>query len=296
MLKPRQLASHRRSGATRRLRATPNVTSRNKSLLDFHLRSAVSMEAAVDAAIFHWQDPQRPPVSSRFVNAYSLALATSDPDYGRLVAGPGWNFPDGRPVAPLYNALTGRRRFEQVKGPDFFETTLLRGSGTGLRHYLLGGTPGSLNALIASIRTLAPEAVIAGSYSPPFRPLTTAEMAAQDAELARCAPDIVWVGLGTPKQDIEAARITCQLGLNTAAVGAAFDFTSGQKHRAPDFISRVGLEWAFRLATEPRRLAGRYTWGNATFLRASLKALLSRSQASTAGNGDSAIESPYPGT
>ena len=107
--------------------------------------------------------------------------------------------------------------------------------------------------------------------SPPFRPLTAAEVAAQDQRIRQSGAELVWVGLGTPKQDHEVARLAAELPVVALAVGAAFDFLAGTKPQAPLWMQRSGTEWAFRLASEPKRLTRRYLWGNPRFLQAALR-------------------------
>ena len=203
----------------------------------------------------------------RFVNAYSLSCASDQPAYRRLLTGPGVNFADGRPLALTLKWLSRRDLVPQVPGPEFFEACLDRGRRHGLRHYLLGGSPALLEQLVDAIGRRFPGAEVAGTHSPPFRPLSREEQRAQDELIRESGAHIVWVALGTPKQDFEATRIWRATGLHVAAVGAAFDFLAGTKPRAPRWMSRIGLEWLFRLATEPRRLWRRYLFGNARFLR-----------------------------
>jgi len=201
-----------------------------------------------------------------FVNAYVIALAEQDKDYGRLLA-TGLCLTDGTPVA-WFGRWAYRQtasEWERVYGPDVMASLL---ASAGLRHYLLGGTEQTLAALQVEIAKRWPQAQIVGAYSPPFRALTEGEQAEQDAAIVASGADVVWVGLGTPKQDWEAARVAASTGLMTLAVGAAFDFIAGTKPQAPVWMQRSGTEWAFRLATEPRRLAKRYLWGNPRFLRA----------------------------
>ncbi len=111
---------------------------------------------------------------------------------------------------------------------------------------------------------------VVGSASPPFRPMTPAERFSQDEDIRTSGAAFVWVGLGTPKQDFEAARICHQLGVTTVAVGAAFDFLARTKREAHPLLRQLGLEWAHRLATEPRRLWRRYLFGNIRFMRLAL--------------------------
>ena len=107
-----------------------------------------------------------------------------------------------------------------------------------------------------------------GAESPPFRELTPTEQSEQDDRIRASGANLVWIGLGTPKQDWEAARIAARLPVVALAVGAAFDFLSGAKTQAPVWMQRSGTEWLYRLGTEPRRLSQRYLWGNPRFVRA----------------------------
>ena len=106
--------------------------------------------------------------------------------------------------------------------------------------------------------------------SPPFRQLTTGELKDQDSIIRGDAPDIVWVGLGTPKQDYEAQRLASESGFVAIAVGAAFDFSAGTKREAPVWMRNLAIEWVYRFMSEPQRLWRRYIIGNAVFLFAVL--------------------------
>lgn len=197
------------------------------------------------------------------LNAYSVALAETDSDYRACVSQATFNFPDGKPVAVFGTVFGGK--LHQVRGPAFFEDVISAGRRQGVRHYLLGSTPETLSALEAALEAKYPGAQIVGKMSPPFRTLTAKEQAVQDQEIRSARPDIVWVGLGTPKQDHEARRLATA-GFVAAAVGAAFDFSAGLKPLAPKLVRDLGLEWLHRLLSEPRRLMRRYLWGNTTFL------------------------------
>lgn len=204
-----------------------------------------------------------------FVNAYVIALASGDPEYRDLL-NEGICLTDGMPLAWVGRRAFGRpgHEWERVYGPDVMESML---GVPGLFHYLLGGTPEALEELQVRIADRWPQAHIVGAYSPPFRPMTGAEQMAQDAAIRDSGAHMVWVGLGTPKQDWEAARITKSTGLPALAVGAAFDFIAGTKPQAPEWMQHSGTEWVYRLATEPRRLAQRYLLGNPRFLLAVAK-------------------------
>lgn len=205
-----------------------------------------------------------------FVNAYTIALADKDPDYRQVISGTAINFPDGRPLAWVSRIRRHSPPLCQVRGPQFFLNMFDVGREKGLRHYLLGSTDEVLQQLTKELRRRFPGVQIVGSHSPPFRAATDVELSDQD-EAIRCSmADIVWVGLGTPKQDYEARRLSASLPIVAVAIGAAFDFTAGSSKEAPAWLSKIGLEWLFRLASEPRRLWRRYLFGNARFIAAAM--------------------------
>ena len=206
------------------------------------------------------------PTAYRLVNSYSFALASRDTDYMEVLQGPGVNLPDGGPLATVLDWSNGDVDCQQVRGPGLFEDCLDAGRACGVKHFFLGSTPETLAKLVDQARAKFPGVEIAGSWSPPFRALTADEVAEQDAMLERSGAHVVWVGLGTPKQDVEALRVVSSTGLTAVAVGAAFDFTAGAKPIAPAWMRATHLEWLFRLATEPRRLWKRYLVGNTQFL------------------------------
>ena len=212
-------------------------------------------------------------IAVHFANAYNVALADSDPAYAGLLSAGDLVFTDGLPVA-----WVGRRlhrdvadQWNRVYGPDVLTGVLEKSTLEDPRHYFLGATPETLDALVARIHARWPEAVIAGFESPPFRMASTEELAERDARIIACGATLVWVGLGTPKQDEEVRRLADSIPVTALAVGAAFDFLAGTKAQAPLWMQRSGLEWAFRLGTEPRRLAKRYLWGNPRFVMAAIK-------------------------
>lgn len=208
-------------------------------------------------------------VAVHLVNAYSIALTQSDPAYRGFLVGSDCNLPDGKPLSWVGKLRT--REFHQVRGPRLFEDMLSRGQSKRVRHYLLGSSPHTLQHLQTEISRRYPDALVVGAESPPFRALTENEISEQDERIRRSGAEIVWVGLGTPKQDFEVERIAANLAVIAVAVGAAFDFLAGSKPEAPRWMSAVGCEWVFRLATEPRRLWKRYLIGNALFVFSVMK-------------------------
>ncbi|MFP5343068.1 MAG: WecB/TagA/CpsF family glycosyltransferase [Candidatus Limnocylindria bacterium] len=201
-----------------------------------------------------------------FCTVHSIVEAADDPIL-RAVFGAADSLavPDGVPLV-----WVGRARgqaVERVCGPDMMPALIARTAPVGARHYFYGGAPGVAERLAERFSAAHPGLVVAGTSSPPFRPLTPEEDAAEIAAINATQPDYVWVGLGAPKQDLWAARQRPHLDAAVIlAVGAAFDFHSGGLKRAPAWMQRHGLEWVFRLWSEPRRLARRYLVTNTRFV------------------------------
>ena len=155
--------------------------------------------------------------------------------------------------------LKGNQPVERVYGPDLMLELCGRSAHRGYRHFFYGASPEVLERLVGRLQTRFPGLLVVGTFSPPFRPLTAAEDADVVARIREARPDVVWVGLSTPKQERWMADYVERLaGPVLIGVGAAFDFHAGVKRQAPRWMQRNGLEWLFRLLSEPRRLAGRY--------------------------------------
>lgn len=213
-------------------------------------------------------------VPVHFANAYTVALADSDPGYQRLFTAPdSVVFTDGMPVAwfgrRYFPGLAGQ--WQRVYGPDVMTGVLAASGADGPRHYLLGGSPETLDLLTQAIARRWPTAQVVGAESPPFRALSAAEVAERDQRIRTSGATVVWVGLGTPKQDWEVARLASEVSVVAMAVGAAFDFLAETKPQAPVWMQRSGMEWAYRLGSEPRRLGKRYLWGNPRFVMAAVR-------------------------
>jgi N-acetylglucosaminyldiphosphoundecaprenol N-acetyl-beta-D-mannosaminyltransferase len=168
--------------------------------------------------------------------------------------------PDGMPLVWLSRFL-GKHRTERVYGPDLMRKVTAVSSLRGYRQFYYGGAEGVADKLKQALITAHPKLDVAGALCPPFRELTPEEDRAVVAAINAARPDIVWVGLSTPKQEFWMAN---HLGLIEApvmvGVGAAFDFLAGTKRQAPRWMQRNGLEWLFRLCSEPRRLWRRYAY------------------------------------
>jgi N-acetylglucosaminyldiphosphoundecaprenol N-acetyl-beta-D-mannosaminyltransferase len=205
----------------------------------------------------------------RLANAWCVALAGTDDAYRSVLCGPGLNLPDGTPVSWVLRWRTRHqaRRAEQVRGPSLFNAVLDADSSV-TRHFFLGGTPDTLGRLLDAVGEQFPQAQVAGAVAPPFGPLTRQGLDEWADDIAVTGATIVWVGLGTPKQDFASVYLAERLGVHCVGVGAAFDFLAGTQAEAPRWIRRLALEWLFRLACEPRRLWRRYVFGNVRFLAA----------------------------
>jgi N-acetylglucosaminyldiphosphoundecaprenol N-acetyl-beta-D-mannosaminyltransferase len=198
--------------------------------------------------------------------AHTLVQCQRDEDLRQRINSAGLATPDGMPLVWLARRR-GLRDVSRVYGPDLLLAVCEAGLPLRLRHLFYGGAPGVPERLAARLQKRFPDLMVVGALSPPFRELTADEDTELTDRINAAAPDIVWVGLGTPKQDFWT---TDHLGrLNAAAligVGAAFDFHSGRIRQAPRWVQRSGLEWLFRLAQEPRRLWRRYLVDNALFV------------------------------
>ena len=232
----------------------------------------VNARDAADAVIAAVRSlPSRGGSHVHLANAYSLALADKDPLVRRAFAGTAVNFADGKPLS-WYSRIRGQvPRVQQVRGPQLFLDVLERGREAETRHFLLGSTPETLLKLRAELKFRFPGVRVVGAESPPFRPLSNDEIRKQDARITDSQAQIVWVGLGTPKQDFEAQRLADALPVIAVAVGAAFDFTAGTLKEAPKWFGTLGIEWLFRFGSEPRRLWKRYTLGNLRFIASVMK-------------------------
>ena len=190
--------------------------------------------------------------------AHAVMDAYKDPELRRIFNASGMTTPDGMAIVWLLK-LRGHRDVSRVYGPDLMLETCRAGMQLGYRHFLYGGGEGVASALEDRLCARFPGLQIVGSHTPPFRDLTAEEDRFVVDRINSAGPDIVWVGLSTPKQErwmaAHLGRIQAPVMIG---VGAAFDFLSGRKPQAPVWMQRGGLEWIFRLATEPRRLWPRY--------------------------------------
>ncbi len=189
-----------------------------------------------------------------------------NPSMRRAVNGAGMATPDGMPLVWLAK-MRNQEPVERVYGPDLMLALCKLSDKLGYRHYFYGGTAGVPEQLAANLKNRFPDLAVAGTYSPPFRPLSDEEDKVVIENINNSKADIVWVGLGTPKQDLWMASHRQSLDAAVLiGVGAAFDFHTGKVRQAPRWMQNSGLEWLFRLFMEPRRLWKRYLLYNPWFL------------------------------
>lgn len=224
--------------------------------------AAVGLDAATELMLGSSHGVPRP---VHLCNAYTLSLALRSEEFRAMLNGGGVNFADGHPVALLGRRAGNPQMSERVYGPDLMRATLDRGRSVGLRHFLYGGDARNLDTLVASLGERYPGITIVGAEAPTFQDLSTEESKQLCERVVRASPDVVWVGLGTPRQNEFASRHAETLGATVVGVGAAFDFLAGTKRQAPLWMQQHGLEWLFRLAHEPRRLWRRYLFGLPVF-------------------------------
>ena len=196
----------------------------------------------------------------------TLVDAQRDPQYMAAVNGAGMVTPDGMPVVWLAKSK-GCKDVERTYGPDLMLEVCNHGQDLKLRHFFYGGTEDTLRKLQQKLCEVYPQILVAGTYAPPFKSQVWQEDQEVIDRINNSAADIVWVGLGSPKQDfwMQLHRPLLSAPVIVGA-GAAFDFCSGVKPQAPRWMQACGLEWFFRLCCEPGRLWKRYLIGNSLFL------------------------------
>jgi N-acetylglucosaminyldiphosphoundecaprenol N-acetyl-beta-D-mannosaminyltransferase len=251
-----QLESQR-AGGTTAAPPTAEVLGTRLALIDY--------EGALD-----WIDATVEAGQSGYVcvaATHTVVASRDDSELRAAVIGANLTVPDGQPLVWALNLL-GHPLSDRVYGPDLMDKACARAVRSGRRMYLYGGrNEGALVQLTRNLRLRHPGLQIVGGYVPPFRQLTSQEDEAVTADIRRSRADIVWVGIGVPKQEKWMARMSDRLnGCVLVGVGAAFDFHAGLVPQAPPTLQRLGLEWAFRLAQEPRRLWRRYLRYNPRFV------------------------------
>jgi N-acetylglucosaminyldiphosphoundecaprenol N-acetyl-beta-D-mannosaminyltransferase len=211
------------------------------------------------------------------VAVHALTVGLDDPEMAGALRKATLVLPDGMPVVWAANLL-GANLKDRVYGPELMLRYSEHCAERGHRVWLYGGRDqGSLMQLALNLRRRHRGINIVGGYSPPFRPMTEEEEDALVIQINEARPDVLWVGIGVPKQEKWMARMRDRLDVPVmCAVGAAFDFHAGRISQAPPWMQQRGLEWIFRIAQEPRRLLPRYLYFNPRFVLAFARQYLSR--------------------
>jgi N-acetylglucosaminyldiphosphoundecaprenol N-acetyl-beta-D-mannosaminyltransferase len=226
--------------------------------------SAIDLETAL-SEIADWIERKEPNYVC-VTGVHGVMESHRDEGLRRIHNRAGLVTPDGMPLVWL-SRLAGNRQVQRVYGPDLMLAVCESGVAKGYRHFFYGSRPSTLELLTTRLSERFPGLEIVGALSPPFRELTPEEEEEIGSTLRSAEADIVWVGLSTPKQERWMSAHVGRVGSAVLiGVGAAFDFHSGVKLQAPRWMQRSGFEWLFRMATEPRRLAGRYLVNNPRFV------------------------------
>jgi len=197
---------------------------------------------------------------------HGVSEAQQDPAFREILNRAFLNTPDGMPMVWM-GRIQGFGEMSRVYGPDLMLRVCELSCEEGYSHFFYGGGPGVAETLVSRLKQRFPALKVAGTYTPPFRPLTSDEEASLACQVEELKPDIFWVGLSTPKQEKFMAGHFDKLAATLFfGVGAAFDFHAGRVRQAPRWMQRTGLEWLFRLGCEPRRLWKRYLKNNPLFL------------------------------
>jgi len=197
---------------------------------------------------------------------HGIIEAQDDEEFREILNRSFLTTPDGMPTVWL-GRLNGFHDMTRVYGPDYMLAVCERSVAKGYRHFLYGGRPGVAEQLSDELTRRFPGIKIVGTYTPPFRPLSVEEEEDLRLQIEKAAPDVLWCGLSTPKQERFMAAYRGKLPVKLmVGVGAAFDLLSGNLAEAPDWMKQSGLQWFYRLLKEPKRLWRRYLVNNPRFV------------------------------
>jgi N-acetylglucosaminyldiphosphoundecaprenol N-acetyl-beta-D-mannosaminyltransferase len=245
------------------LRPTAAQTTPRANVLGVGV-SAIDMEAAIQLSDSMVRSRQRGYIC--VTGVHGVMEAQSDPLLKRILNRSFMTTPDGMPMVWV-GKLQGHREMRRVYGPDFMLDFCRFSVERGYRHFLYGGNDGVADRLARELIRRYPGLQIAGTYTPPFRPLNPEEERDLADLVASTRPDVFWVGLSTPKQERFMAHYIDKLDVKLmVGVGAAFDIHTGGIKDAPRWVKQAGLQWLHRLLQEPRRLWRRYLVNNPRFV------------------------------
>lgn len=231
-------------------------------ILGVQIANSTYAEVAEKCLAWAWKHESR---AVFFANVHVVMEAFDDVGFRAQLNAADMVNPDGMPLVWALRAL-GEPTATRVYGPDATEVLLRAAETSEIPVGFLGGSPNTLQQLLIEVRRRYPALNIVYSLSPPFRPFREAEDDAMVAQIAASNARMLFVGLGCPKQERWIMEHVGRIPAVMLGVGAAFDFLAGSKPQAPRWMMRSGLEWAFRLASEPQRLLGRYLKHNPRFV------------------------------
>ena len=198
-------------------------------------------------------------------NVHTTVTAYEDQEYRKIQNGGIMAIPDGGPLSSV-GQKRGFKNMKRTTGPSLMGEIFKISASKGYRHYFYGSTDETLEKLLNVLNDTYPGIQIAGMYSPPFRPMTDDEDRAIVDRINETMPDIIWVGLGAPKQEKWMAAHQGKVNGLMVGVGAGFDYHAGNIRRAPKWMQKNNLEWVYRLLQDPKRLFKRYWHTNTKFI------------------------------
>jgi N-acetylglucosaminyldiphosphoundecaprenol N-acetyl-beta-D-mannosaminyltransferase len=225
---------------------------------------AIDMQGAVDRTRQLLRDGRKAYIC--VAGVHGVMEAQRCPALARVYADADLTIPDGMPLVWVGHAQ-GHRTMQRVTGPDFMVELFCRQEFANVKHYLYGGDDGVVEQLRDVLSRRFPQAHIVGTRTPPFRELSAAEERVLVAEIRSLKPDIIWVGISCPKQELFMRRYLPLLDTKImVGVGAAFDYHTGRIRDSANWVKRAGLQWLHRLLQDPRRLWKRYLRNNPPFI------------------------------
>ncbi len=238
----------------------------NKSFDILGVKVAVTNLLHTCSLLEQWIKEERDKTYVCLAPVATIVDCQTDQKYYQVVSQAGIVTPDGMPLVWL-GRLKGYKNIQRTYGPDLMKAFCGLSEGQGYRHYFYGGSAETNALLTKKLLENFPRLQIVGSFSPPLRQIGEKEDQDILDQINHACPDILWVGLGSPKQDYWMSQHRDLLNVPVmVGVGAAFDFIAGTKKQAPRWMQRSGLEWIFRLCSEPGRLWRRYLIGNTKFI------------------------------
>jgi len=226
--------------------------------------SALNLQTALDEIAAAAREKRKGYIC--VTGVHGVMLAQKDAAFRRILNEAFLCTPDGMPMVWM-GKLHGHREMSRVYGPDLMLEVCAWSEKNPCRHFFFGGLPGVAELLAEKLKAKFPKLEVVGCYTPPFRPLNAPEEKELQEMIRAAQPDILWVGLSTPKQEKFMAEFLPKLDVTLMiGVGAAFDFHAGRVKQAPRWMQRSGLEWFYRLCSEPRRLGRRYLRNNPLFV------------------------------